>query len=188
MAQTTKEEKSQFLREKSLIDPSLKLVSLQTEKPLTHPASCHHAKGSTTPPPSGGPLKHDRREGWGDGGCKEKAKKKEAERSLQAVKCSQPQYIAYGLTFSCLTQHRQYTAQQLYQREPRSCSTSENNVLGILQPILPHSPIQKHVIKSVYVAKQSDVPALDRLWPSVFMGKLLDLCSQLSRELPKVCP
>lgn len=104
------------------------------------------------------------------------------------MKCSQPQYIAYGLTFSCLTQHRQYTAQQLYQREPRSCSTSENNVLEILQPILPHSPIQKHVIKSVYVAKQSDVPALDRLWPSVFMGKLLDLCSQLSRELPKVCP
>lgn len=24
---------------------------LQTEKPLTHPASCHHAKGSTNPPP-----------------------------------------------------------------------------------------------------------------------------------------
>lgn len=24
---------------------------LQTEKPLTHPASCHHAMGSTNPPP-----------------------------------------------------------------------------------------------------------------------------------------
>lgn len=108
---------------------SLALV-LKTEKLLTHPASCHHAKGSTKPPrhPSGGPLKHDRRQGWGDGGCVEKAKKKEAERSLQAVKCSQPQYIAYGLIFSRLMQHSQCTAEQLYRREPSSYSSGASNV------------------------------------------------------------
>lgn len=45
-----------------LLHRSLAFV-LQTEKLLTHPASCHHAKGSTNSRPSGGPLKLDRRQG-----------------------------------------------------------------------------------------------------------------------------
>lgn len=55
----TKDEKARLSLEKSLIDSSLRkpetklrrlALVLQTEKLLTHPASCHQAKGSTNPP------------------------------------------------------------------------------------------------------------------------------------------
>lgn len=121
-----------------------------------------------------------------------KAKKKEAERSLQAVKCSQPQYIAYGLTWSCLTQHWWCTAERLQRREPRSYSSSAGNVhvfYSCLSAHFPSSPIQKHFVKSVCLLPNSQrYRPLRRLWPGVFMGTPANPGSQLSWELPGVCP
>lgn len=89
---------------------------------------------------------------------KKKTKKKEAERSLQAVKCSQPQYIAYGLTWSCLTQHWRCTAKRLQRREPLRYSSSAGNVHVFYSCLSAHftsSPIQKHFIKSVCLLPNS---------------------------------
>lgn len=54
MAQTTKEEKSRFIREKALLDPSLKPVSLlccKRRSPSHIPQAVTMQRGSTTPPP-----------------------------------------------------------------------------------------------------------------------------------------
>lgn len=81
--------KSRLSLEKPLIDSSqrkpepkhrsLALV-LQTEKLLTHPASCHHAKGSTNPPPQ---VAHWSMTGSRDkamGGCKKKSQEERGRK------------------------------------------------------------------------------------------------------------
>lgn len=116
------------------------------------------------------------------GGCEEKARKKEAERSLQAVKCSQPQYIAYGLTFSRLTQHSQSTAEPLYQRDAESFCSSASSLRAFYNCLSAHltSHIQKHFIKKCRLG-----PSSQRQWPLIGSGPV---CLWGNSQLPAVCP
>lgn len=90
------------------ITPSSPLSSSRDGRLPTSPCKLSPGKGEHISPPSGGPLKHDGKGGIRGWGMREENNKEEeeeeADRSLQAVKCSQLECIAYGLTLSSLMQ------------------------------------------------------------------------------------
>lgn len=90
------------------------------------------------------------------------------------MKCSQPEYTAYGLTFSRLTQHSRRTAERYdggnLGATPAVTQQRRCILRLLVSPFYRTAPVRNTPL-SVLAAKRSEVLALDRLGTSAFMGK-----------------